>query len=151
MKKLYLKNDSEFIILHRLIPYLALELVNILSNQITVQRISAIPVHLQVLAVLRFLAEGAFQKGVASDFNHPMSQASLSRCIDRVVYAIIELKNNFLPSGRKAATFWPLRETKLPLSGTTEQKNSIQTMASKKESLRSHVCNLGFASADNYM
>ena len=45
----------------------------------------------------------------------------------------------FLLSGRKALTFWPLRETKLPLCGTVEQKNSIQTMASKKESLRSHV------------
>ena len=40
----------------------------------------------------------------------------------------------------KAPTFWPLREAKLPLSGTVEQKNSIQTMTSKKESLRSHVC-----------
>ena len=48
-------------------------------------------------------------------------------------------KSIFLASDRKAPTFWPLRETKLPLSGTVEQKNSIQTMASKKESLRSHV------------
>ena len=29
---------------------------------------------------------------------------------------------------------------KLSLSGTVEQKDSIQTMASKKESLRWHVC-----------
>ena len=57
----------------------------------------------------------------------------------------------FLPSGRKAPTFWPLRETKLPLSGAVELKNSIQTMASKKESLRHMFVNLGFASADNYM
>ena len=46
----------------------------------------------------------------------------------------------FLPSGRITLTFRPLRETKLPLPGAVEQKNSIQTLASKKESLRSHVC-----------
>ena len=45
----------------------------------------------------------------------------------------------FLPSGRKALTSRPLRETKLLLSGAVEQKNSRQTLASKKESLRSHV------------
>ena len=50
------------------------------------------------------------------------------------------LKNYFLPSGRKAPTSWPLRETKLPLSGAIKQKNSILTSASKKESLRLHVC-----------
>ena len=48
-------------------------------------------------------------------------------------------KKFFLPSGRKAPTSWPLCKTKLPLSGTVEQKNSIQIMVSKKESLRSHV------------
>ena len=47
-----------------------------------------------------------------------------------------------LPTGRKAPTFWLLRETKLPLSGAIEKKNSILTMASKKESLRSHVYQL---------
>ena len=75
---------------------MALELINILSDQINVQRISAIPVHLQILAVLRFLAEGAFQKSAASDFNHPMSQASLSRYIDRVVNALNQLKDNYV-------------------------------------------------------
>lgn len=29
---------------------------------------------LQVLAVLRFLAEGSYQKGVAESMHHPMSQ-----------------------------------------------------------------------------
>ena len=43
----------------------------------------------------------------------------------------------FLPSAGsfgiwKAPTSRPLRETKLPLSGDVEQKNSIQTLASKK-------------------
>ena len=44
-----------------------------------------------------------------------------------------------LLSGRKAPTFRPLRETKLPLSGAVEQKNRINTLASKTESLRSYV------------
>ena len=50
------------------------------------------------------------------------------------------MKLIFLPSGRKASTSRPLRETKLPLFGAVEQKNSILTLASKKEILRSHVC-----------
>ena len=49
-------------------------------------------------------------------------------------------KSTFLPSGRKALTSRLLRETKLPLSGAVEQKNSIRTLACKKESLRSRVC-----------
>ena len=107
MKKWYFQNAckitflftslfTKFVTLYRLKPHLVLELINILSDQITVQRISAIPVHLQILAVLRFLADGAFQKGVASDFNHPMSQASLSRCFDRVVNALNQLKDNYV-------------------------------------------------------
>ena len=42
-------------------------------------------------------------------------------------------------------------ETKLPLSGAVEQKNSMQTMASKKERSDHMFINLGFASADHYM
>ena len=48
---------------------------------------------------------------------------------------IIILKGIFLPSGRKAQTSRPLGETKLPLSGAVEQKNGINTLASKKEPL----------------
>ena len=67
-----------------------------LRNHRNVERASAIPWHLQILAVLRFLAEGSFQKGAASDFNHPMSQASLSRCIDKVLNALLEVQGNYI-------------------------------------------------------
>ena len=52
----------------------------------------------------------------------------------RIIFIALVSKNTiFLTSGRKVPTFWLRRETKLPLSGTVEQKNSMQTMVSKKE------------------
>ena len=46
--------------------------------------------------MLRFLAEGSFQNGAASDFNHAMSQASLSRCIDKVLNALLQLQRQYI-------------------------------------------------------
>ena len=60
------------------------------------RRSTAIPIQLKILAVLRFLAVGAFQKGASSDFNHPMSQASMCRCIDDVLNAILALEDNYI-------------------------------------------------------
>ena len=60
-----------------------------------------------------------------------LSRSSMMGRIKRILLFLS--KWNFLPSGRKAPTSRLLRETKLPLSGAVEQKNSIQTMASKKK------------------
>lgn len=73
-----------------------MDLINLLQNRIEGKRCSAIPVHLQVLSVLGFLSEGSFQKGVASDFNHPVCQATMSRCIDRVISAIVTMADHFI-------------------------------------------------------
>ena len=81
---------------YRLTPHLSIELVNLLRHHTNDQRASAIPWHLQVLAVLRFLAEGSFQNGAASDFNHAMSQASLSRCIGKVLNALLQLQRQYI-------------------------------------------------------
>ncbi|XP_008212693.2 putative nuclease HARBI1 [Nasonia vitripennis] len=60
-------------------------------------RASAIPPYIQILSVLRFLAEGSYQKGFCQDFHHPISQATASRWIIRVVDAINNnLANRFL-------------------------------------------------------
>jgi hypothetical protein len=67
-----------------------------LSNHVNIKRNSAVPFHLQVLSVLRLLAEGNFQKGAANDFNHPISQASMSRFFDQVLEAILALKDQYI-------------------------------------------------------
>lgn len=41
-----------------------------------------------VLATLRFLATGCYQRSVGQDFNFGLSQTSMSRCIHRVIEAI---------------------------------------------------------------
>ena len=80
----------------------------------------------------RILTMGANKECPRSHVNcHPSRRRGvwLPRC---VIYY-------FCPP-RKAPTSRPLRETKWPLSGAVEQKNSTTTLASKKESLRSYVC-----------
>lgn len=57
---------------------------------------AAVPVHLRVLSVLRFLAEGGFQKGTGRDQFHPLSQSSVSRFIDKVLDAIISISDRYL-------------------------------------------------------
>lgn len=80
----------------RLTPHLVRQLIMMLEVNVEGRLPTAIPFHLQVLAVLRFLAEGSFQKGVSTDYNHPMSQSSVSRSIDRVLDAILMLENRFI-------------------------------------------------------
>lgn len=55
-----------------------------------------IPPHLQVLATVRFMAEGSYQKGLGQDFNHPMSQSSISKYMHIVIPAIITLSEQFI-------------------------------------------------------
>ena len=57
-------------------------------NSYTNRYWSSIPYYLKVLSVLRFLAEGSYQKGWASDLNHPLSQPFVSRALHEVVFVI---------------------------------------------------------------
>lgn len=75
---------------------MALDLINLIGHEVKNNGDTSLPVHFQVLCTLRFLAEGAFQKGVGNDCNHAMSQASVSRCIDNVVNAILSIRNNYI-------------------------------------------------------
>ena len=56
-------------------PHLAMQLIDLLEVHITAQEPSYIPVHLQVLATLRFFAEGSYQKGVSQDYKHPLGRS----------------------------------------------------------------------------
>ena len=71
-------------------------LIPLLEGNITAERSTAIPVHIQVLITLRFLSEGSHQKGSCQDFQHPVSQATASRCINRVCNAINSLATRFV-------------------------------------------------------
>lgn len=77
-------------------PEVVLRLIPLLENRLRGERNTAIPVHLQVFMTLRFLAEGPFQKGLSQDFQHSVSQTTVSRCINRVIDAIVELADTFI-------------------------------------------------------
>lgn len=57
------------------------------------ERSTSIPVHLQVLMTLRFMAEGGYQKGLGREFTHPAGQSTVSKCIVKVQEAILHLRN----------------------------------------------------------
>lgn len=73
-----------------------MRLVELLRDDIEGIRSTAIPAHLQVLAVLMFFSEGALQKGVAHDLMHPVCQSTVSRMITRVVDAILVHADRFI-------------------------------------------------------
>ena len=77
-------------------PEIVCRLIPLLEGNIIAERSTAIPVHLQVLITLRFLAEGSLQKGFSQDFQHPVSQSTASRCINRICNAINSLGNRFV-------------------------------------------------------
>ena len=77
-------------------PDLVVRLITLIEDKINSEKSSAIPIHIQVLLTLRFLAEGSLQKGCGQDFQHPVSQATVSRCISRVTRAINTLSDKFI-------------------------------------------------------
>ena len=77
-------------------PWLAVVLTNILIPFIPNDP-RGIPSHLKVLSVLRFFAEGSYQKGCANDLNHPLSQPSFSRALHEVVPVILnQMSDQFI-------------------------------------------------------
>ena len=51
---------------------------------------------IQVLSIIRFLAEGHYQKGLGADYICPLSQTSVSRYIHSVIPAILQLSSRFI-------------------------------------------------------
>lgn len=74
---------------------LAMQLIKMLMPYSTVHELT-IPPHLQVLSVLWFLAEDPYQKGVANDFNQPMSLPTFSKYLHVVVNAINTLRARYI-------------------------------------------------------
>ena len=77
-------------------PVVALRLIAFVQNRIIIQKSFALPVHIQVLVTLRFLAHGSFQRSLSQDFEHPVAQSTASLCIDRVTNAISHLADMFV-------------------------------------------------------
>lgn len=75
----------------RLTPEVALHLFHMIRERLLPERNSGVPPHLQLLIVLRFLAEGGFQKGVGQDYLHRVSQTTASRCLSKVLDAIMTI------------------------------------------------------------
>lgn len=87
--------DDLFRKLYRMPPVVAIHLIERLRPFLRDHQLG-IPPHLQVLAVLRFMADGSYQKGVSNNCNHPMSQSSFSRYLHDVVPAINQLAEEFI-------------------------------------------------------
>lgn len=80
---------------YRMPPHIAIHLIEMLRPHL-VDHSQGIPVHFQVLSVLRFLAEGSYQKGVAQDCYHPMSQSSFSKYLHQVIEAIVHFADEYI-------------------------------------------------------
>lgn len=64
-------------------PALALDLIQLLRDDINIQGVSYIPVHLQVLAALQFFAQGGYQNGISQNYRHPLRRSTLAAvCIE---------------------------------------------------------------------
>ncbi|XP_032457240.1 putative nuclease HARBI1 [Nasonia vitripennis] len=80
---------------YRMPPHVVINLTNLLQHRLVGERYS-IPLHLIVLSMLRFFAEGSFQKGFASDYRHPMGQSTASRYLTQFLQAVLELAPRFI-------------------------------------------------------
>lgn len=69
-------------------PGMAWDLAATLEPHIVADGSSEVHPRLQVLAALRFFAEGSLQKGVSQDFRHPTGQSTFSRTLNRVINAL---------------------------------------------------------------
>lgn len=80
----------------RLNPHVAFELCNWLRPYLEGQRRHHIPVHVQVLVSLRFFATGSYQKVLQQDYFHPVAQPTISKFLDKVVSALVDLSPQFI-------------------------------------------------------
>ncbi|XP_031779801.1 putative nuclease HARBI1 [Nasonia vitripennis] len=79
----------------RMPPHVVMILIDLLQDRMHHERHS-IPIHLVVLSMLRFFAEGSFQKGFSNKYRHPMGQATASRYLDTFLQAILQLTPQFI-------------------------------------------------------
>lgn len=87
--------DNLFRKLYRMPPPIAMLLITRLEPYLSSSEYS-IPIHLQVLSVLRFMAVGSYQNAVCQEHLHPMSQSTFSKYLHLVVPAINALADEFI-------------------------------------------------------
>ncbi|XP_018377650.1 PREDICTED: putative nuclease HARBI1, partial [Trachymyrmex cornetzi] len=113
--------QNEFMDIFRLSPDLALYLINELRHDLQPQRISGLAPELQVLTVLQFYGQGCYQRSVGNQFQHNMSQTSVSRCIHAVTNAINQLLRRWIKFSmtqeERAAARNKFRNTPQPFPG----------------------------------
>ncbi|KAJ8671217.1 hypothetical protein QAD02_002476 [Eretmocerus hayati] len=76
-------------------PWMALEFFRLIEDSLP-DHYHGIPPIQQFLSVVRFLADGAYQKDNANDWKHPMSQATFSQYLHIVIPAINALANQYI-------------------------------------------------------
>lgn len=74
---------------------MAERLIHMIQQRLT-DHPDGVPPHLQVLAVLRFLGDGSYQKAIGQDLNHPMSQSTFSKFLHKVIPAINLLAGRYI-------------------------------------------------------
>nr|CAD7415298.1 unnamed protein product [Timema cristinae] len=83
--------ERAFQSLFRISRVMAQDLCGILRGRLQKTRTTGIPVHIQVLAAIRFFAEGGYQRGVGQDAFISLSQTSTGLCIHAVCNAVVTL------------------------------------------------------------
>ena len=89
-------NFKELVCVYRMPPHLMMDLLELVYNDLAGQRSTRLPPHIQLLVCVRFLASGGYQKDIAQNMEHPISQTSVSRCIDQVLEALSNLRDTFI-------------------------------------------------------
>lgn len=90
-------SDQQFRKYYRMPQGLALQLIMILVERAGLPIYDhGVPPHLQILSTLRFLASGCYQATLGHDYNHAMSQSTISKYIHRVIAAIITLQGEYI-------------------------------------------------------
>lgn len=90
-------SDEQFRKYYRMPQHLAINLIIMLVDRAYLSiHPQGVPPHLQVLSVLRFLASGAYQAGLGHDYNHAMSQSTVSKYMHKVIPAINRLKKEYI-------------------------------------------------------
>ena len=90
--------DGELLGKYRLTRQGIIFLCNMLQEQLgrSTQRSHAIPVPLQVMTGLHFLACGSFQQVIGDSMDIGLSQASVSRIVSRFVSKLSDVRNEFI-------------------------------------------------------
>ncbi|CAG9571521.1 unnamed protein product [Danaus chrysippus] len=81
--------DEEFRIYFRVNKEIALILTRSLEGDIRRSRSHGLPVHIVILAAVRFYAVGSYQRCVGQDYNIVLAQRTVSKVVKEVSHAIV--------------------------------------------------------------